>query len=257
VLFRSVFGQVNRKALLPFLFVLGIAVGFTETPETSNGLAFLDFQRSVAFLPVFYAGMTLATPERFARAKSAANLGWAVTAAAAVTFTAMIQASAGGSGDGRGDGTTGMTGGYCFDEIQRYLWMTTGYENGGSAAAPLTHAAYRTVFYAAACVVTVAFVAIVPAERKWYTSYGSRTMYAYLLHLVVVRGLGLMQESYIPESNQPPLWGRAILYFVALPLLGSVGLMTPLCSRMFAWVVEPAKAMGGKTLWGFWAEGGE
>ena len=137
--------------------------------------------------------------------------------------------------------------------------MTSGYDYGGSSthpsAAPLAHAAYRVAFYVSASAVTSAFAAIVPAEQRWYTSYGSRTMYAYLLHLLLVRGLALAQDLWVPESAQPPLWAQALINFVVLPLAGSVGLMAPWCERAFKWLVEPAKVFGGTWFWrDFWEE---
>ena len=70
-------------------------------------------------------------------------------------------------------------------------------------------------------------------------------MYAYLLHLLLVRGLALAQDLWVPESVQPPLWAQALINFVVLPLAGSVGLMAPWCERAFKWLVEPAKVFGG------------
>lgn len=254
----SALAQVRRSAILPALLVAGIGVGFTETPQTQNGLAFLDFQRAVAFLPVFYFGVTSVTPERLAalKSKTAVALGWFVTVGAALAFVAAIR---GASSEDDSNGSFGGYGYYCFDEIQRYLWMTSGYDYGGSSthpsAAPLAHAAYRVAFYVSASAVTFAFAAIVPAEQRWYTSYGSRTMYAYLLHLLLVRGFALAQDLWVPESAQPPLWAQALINFVVLPLAGSVGLMAPWCERAFKWLVEPAKVFGGTWFWkDFWEE---
>jgi fucose 4-O-acetylase-like acetyltransferase len=254
----SALAQVRRSAILPALLVAGIGVGFTETPQTQNGLAFLDFQRAVAFLPVFYFGVTSVTPERLAalKSKTAVALGWFVTVGAALAFVAAIR---GASSSFDSEESFGGYGYYCFDEIQRYLWMTSGYDYGGSSthpsAAPLAHAAYRVAFYVSASAVTSAFAAIVPAEQRWYTSYGSRTMYAYLLHLLLVRGLALAQDLWVPESAQPPLWAQALINFVVLPLAGSVGLMAPWCERAFKWLVEPAKVFGGTWFWrDFWEE---
>ena len=253
-----VLGDAVVAAVLPALLVAGIGVGFTETPQTQNGLAFLDFQRAVAFLPVFYFGVTSVTPERLAalKSKTAVALGWFGTVGAALAFVAAIR---GASSEDDSNGSFGGYGYYCFDEIQRYLWMTSGYDYGGSSthpsAAPLAHAAYRVAFYVSASAVTFAFAAIVPAEQRWYTSYGSRTMYAYLLHLILVRGLALAQDLWVPESAQPPLWAQALINFVVLPLAGSVGLMAPWCERAFKWLVEPAKVFGGTWFWrDFWEE---
>ena len=48
----------------------GLTSRFTETPNTANGLPFLDYQRFLAFLPIFYLGMMEVTPERWGRCKS-------------------------------------------------------------------------------------------------------------------------------------------------------------------------------------------
>ena len=255
----SALAQVNGDAILPALLVVGVGVGFTETPQTSNGLVFLDFQRAVAFLPVFYFGVTSVTPERLdalVKSKTARTIGWFGTAFAALAFAWMIRGASDDSSE-EADKNAFLNGASCFDEIQRYLWMTSGYDYGGSpdhpSAAPLAHAAYRVAFYASAFFVTCAFAAIVPAEQRWYTSYGSRTMYAYLLHLLLVRGCALAQDLWVPESAQPPLWGQALINFVVLPLAGSVGLMAPWCERAFRWLVEPAKVFGGMWPWReFW-----
>ena len=45
------------RGRVPALFLVGLAVGFTDTPVTENGLPFLDFQRLVAFAPFFYLGV--------------------------------------------------------------------------------------------------------------------------------------------------------------------------------------------------------
>lgn len=266
----SVLAQVRRGAILPATLVTGVAVGFTDTPKTANGLAFLDFQRAVAFAPVFYFGMTSVTPERLAalKAKRATAVGWLATVGTALAFVVMIRGAADvGLADADANVVVeddaslfGTAGTYCFDEIQRYLWTTSGYENGGSStepsAAPLVHAAYRVVFYVSAFTVTSAFVAIVPAEQKWYTSYGSRTMYAYLLHLPLICGRKLAQDLWGAESARPPLWTQALINFLLLPLAGSVGLMAPWCERAFKWLVAPAKVFGGMWPWrDFWEEG--
>ena len=143
----SALAQVNGDAILPALLVVGVGVGFTETPQTSNGLAFLDFQRAVAFLPVFYFGVTSVTPERLdalVKSKTARTIGWFGTVFAALAFAWMIRGASDDSSE-EDDKNAFFNGASCFDEIQRYLWMTSGYDYGGSpdhpSAAPLAHAA--------------------------------------------------------------------------------------------------------------------
>ena len=52
------------RGRVPALFLVGLAVGFTDTPVTENGLPFLDFQRLVAFAPFFYLGVESSSARR-------------------------------------------------------------------------------------------------------------------------------------------------------------------------------------------------
>ena len=81
------------RGALPLTFALGLAVGFTDTPATANGLPFLDFQRALVFAPLFYLGALEGTPERVAALRSRRALGWAVTL---VSFGACVAAFARG-----------------------------------------------------------------------------------------------------------------------------------------------------------------
>jgi fucose 4-O-acetylase-like acetyltransferase len=256
----SILAQIKTGILLPLLFLCAIAVGFTETPDTSNGLAFLDFQRGIAFLPVFYVGACAISGETYARMKSGGavkRIGWVVTIGAVAVFTAMIDGAhtTDSSADGTSEDEINNIHVYCFDEIQRYLWMQGPYVDDGEggtpdtpSGAPLEHAMYRVIFFVFAFLCMGGFAAVVPTDQKWYTAYGSRTMYAYLLHLVVIRGVLLIQDIAVPENLQPPIWGRAIIGLVLLPLLGTVGLMSPTCKRLCHWVVEP-KVLGKIGFW--------
>lgn len=214
------------RGALPLTFALGLAVGFTDTPATANGLPFLDFQRALVFAPLFYLGALEGTPERVAALRSRRALGWAVTL---VSFGACVAAFARGGGD-RGEGGT-----VCFDEAQRWAWNMEGYA-GASAAEAARGAGRRAGFYAAAIATALGFFAVAPGTRGWYTEYGSRTMYAYLLHLLLVRGFVLANEEWLRGI---PRWASAGASFLALPTLGSVGLMAPWCKRCFWWCVEP------------------
>ena len=54
---------------------------------------------------------------------------------------------------------------------------------------------FRLVFYVASIAVSLAFFAVVPVGTRWYSAYGSRTMYAYLLHLMVIRSYELCRDG--------------------------------------------------------------
>ena len=97
-------------------FIVGLAVGFVDTPQTENGgLPFLDYQRAVAFAPMFYVGATALTEDVMSRLTSKGgawvrHVGWAVTVATPVVFTAVLRG-----------------GGVCFDEAQRWAWTMVRY----------------------------------------------------------------------------------------------------------------------------------
>lgn len=209
---------------LPLTLALGIGAGFTDTPNTANGLPFLDYQRFLAFMPIFYLGMLAVTAEHMATLRVRAfPWGWVVTA---VALTALSATSWG-----------------CFDEMQRWVWVMTPYpagidsSGGANGWGPVLHASYRAVFYVAALVTGAAFVSIVPSDPAWYTDYGSRTMYAYLLHLLVIRGYMMAQEGWLGAVF--PLWTKAVVSGVVLPLATGLGLMAPWCKRWMRHVVEP------------------
>ena len=97
-------------------FIVGLAVGFVDTPQTENGgLPFLDYQRAVAFAPMFYVGATALTEDVMSRLTSKGgawvrHVGWAVTVATPAVFTAVLRG-----------------GGVCFDEAQRWAWTMVRY----------------------------------------------------------------------------------------------------------------------------------
>ena len=66
---------------------------------------------------------------------------------------------------------------------------------------------FRLVFYVASIAVSLAFFAVVPVGTRWYSAYGSRTMYAYLLHLMVIRSYELCRD-YPSSTTKERLHSR-------------------------------------------------
>ena len=97
---------------------------------------------------------------------------------------------------------------------------------------------FRLVFYVVSIAVSLAFFAVVPVGTRWYSAYGSRTMYAYLLHLMVIRSYELCRDG-TSLGDSMPLWVKALVSLVALPAVTSLGLMSARCKAVFSWVVEP------------------
>jgi fucose 4-O-acetylase-like acetyltransferase len=99
--------------------------------------------------------------------------------------------------------------------------------------------AYRLLAMIFALVLGAAFLAVVPRGRAWFTEFGTRTMYVYLLHGLVVKSLynaGVFDGRFI---QSPP--GLILVTIGALAL--GVLLGTPPVKRVTRWAVEP-KARG-------------
>jgi fucose 4-O-acetylase-like acetyltransferase len=80
-----------------------------------------------------------------------------------------------------------------------------------------------------------AFLAAVPRGHAWYTAFGTRTMYVYLLHGLVVKALqygGVLDGNFF---QSPAGLVSVTVGAVALGLL----LGTPQVQRMTHWVIEP------------------
>lgn len=237
-------------------FAAGLAVGFVDTPRTENGgLPFLDYQRAVAFAPIFYVGATVLTEDVMRRltddGDGGASAGWVkikrAVAWAATAATPALFAIAFAFGGGSDVESRGILPGICFDEAQRWAWTMDPYVGGVDAAAGGGRDVERVVgvavllrlaFYACSVSLAVAFFVIVPRRERWYTARGSRTMYAYLLHLLVIRSYELVRDG-CGLRERMPLWASAAVSLAALPSLTSVGLMSARCKAWTRWAVEP------------------
>ncbi|MDP3891331.1 acyltransferase family protein [Nocardioides sp.] len=82
-----------------------------------------------------------------------------------------------------------------------------------------------------ALVLSVAFLTLVPHRRTWFSVLGERTLYAYLLHGLLVRQAG--HEGWIGAFRDDGLLGAAIL------VLLSAGIATVLMSRPVALLFRP------------------
>ena len=230
-------------------FAAGLAVGFVDTPRTENGgLPFLDYQRAVAFAPIFYVGATVLTEDVMRRltddGDGGASAGWVkikrAFAWAATAATPALFAIAFAFGGGSDVESRGILPGICFDEAQRWAWTMDPYVGGVDAAAGGGRGdvervvgvavLLRLAFYACSVSLAVAFFVIVPRRERWYTARGSRTMYAYLLHLLVIRSYELVRDG-CGLRERMPLWASAAVSLAALPSLTSVGLMSAGCGR--------------------------
>lgn len=249
-------------------FAAGLAVGFVDTPRTENGgLPFLDYQRAVAFAPIFYVGATVLTEDVMRgltshdgtratfRGVIKRYVAWAIHAATpalfAVAFAYGGSESSESSESSRGSSSRGSGSssrfGICFDEAQRWAWTMDPYVGrdthvGVGYVGSFEYVSYavlsRLAFYAFAIAIAIAFFVVVPRDERWYTPSGSRTMYAYLLHLLVLRSYELVRDG-TGLGGSMPLWASAAVSLAIMPIATSVGLMSSRCKAWTRWAVEP------------------
>jgi fucose 4-O-acetylase-like acetyltransferase len=127
--------------------------------------------RAAALLPFFVLGLTVST-ERVAALRSR---GWTRWAGGGLLLAALPVAYVWESGK-------------VLPKIEHgvLLW-NRGYEHMDFSA--LEGMSYRVLALALAAVLGAAFLAAVPRGQAWYTRMGTRTMYVYLLHGLVVKTL--------------------------------------------------------------------
>ncbi|MFD0685356.1 acyltransferase family protein [Actinomadura fibrosa] len=114
-----------------------------------------------------------------------------------------------------------------------FVWWTMGYEEMGYSA--LTGMAGRVLAVGFALVLGAAFLAAVPRGQAWYTRMGTRTMYVYLLHGLIVKTL-----DYTGVLGEPALHNPAGIVAVTLAAVAlGVLLATAPVQRATHWAVEP------------------
>ena len=98
---------------------------------------------------------------------------------------------------------------------------------------PVYGTAIRAGMLVGTTVITASFLALIPRNRYWFTSLGAGTIYAYLLHGLIVRTLKYFDVYHYLHSY----WGLAAV------IAGAVGLALLLMSApvrwLTRWAVEP------------------
>ncbi|MFA1539699.1 acyltransferase family protein [Actinomadura monticuli] len=173
--------------------------------------------RTAGLLPFFVLGLTV----RRDRVEALRGPGWTRWAGAAALLAALPVAYVWQLGT-------------VVPKVERgvLLW-NRGYEHMGFGA--LEGMAYRLLALVIAAVLGMAFLAAVPRGRAWYTALGTRTMYVYLLHGLVVKGLeygGVLDGGFL----RTPL---GLLLVTAGGLALGVLLASVPVQRLTRWAVEP------------------
>jgi fucose 4-O-acetylase-like acetyltransferase len=113
------------------------------------------------------------------------------------------------------------------------LWWDSGYRDMGFST--LTGMTGRAAAMLLAVVLGAAFLAVIPRERTWFTQMGTRTMYVYLLHGLVVKTF-----DYTGVLAQPVLHNPVGIMCVSLAAIGlGVLLSTRPVQAATRWAVEP------------------
>uniref|UniRef100_A0A7S0WE51 Acyltransferase 3 domain-containing protein n=1 Tax=Ostreococcus mediterraneus TaxID=1486918 RepID=A0A7S0WE51_9CHLO len=218
-----VLGGLRDRYILASSLFMGLFVGFTDTATTANGMTFFDLQRIFAFSPYFFFGLLVVKPKYLEQLHDTPYSRRAPPGFITLVVTYVLL-------------YIGMygTGTKCFDEAQRFIWTIEPYGTS-EIYSPFLGCLYRIALYAATCVVGAAFMAIIPSESQMYTALGQRTLYCYLLHILLLRGYDkLMRWTW----NDAPLSFRIVASGLWLPLIVSHLTLSPYMN-VFKCVVEP------------------
>jgi fucose 4-O-acetylase-like acetyltransferase len=172
----------------------------------------LEGNRALGLAPFFVLGLFL-KPKHFELLhRRAARVLGAVTVLGAFAFTYLIA-----------------------DRHMRTEWVYWRSGNAALGVDNLTGSVVRLGLLACAAVLVAAFLALVPARRTWFTHLGTATLYAYLLHGFVTKGVEYLGWYDIQALHTVAgVAGVAAVGGVLATLL-----CTPPVRRALRWAVEP------------------
>ncbi|GLX00297.1 acyltransferase family protein [Microtetraspora sp. NBRC 16547] len=186
---------------------LAVAVGLSLLSGTSPLPDELSMNRTLGLLPFYVLGLML-RPEHLDLLKRP----W-VRAAGALVLVAGI-------------GTALV--------VHRAVpteWIRWRHANTMIGVDDLTGTLIRLAMLTTGAILVMAFLAVTPARRTWFTGLGAATMYAYLLHGFVVKVVERFHDALVT-----PLGVAAMILF---GVLLSAVLCTEPVRRLFRWAVEP------------------
>ena len=236
-------GALRDSTIYAIVRVLAIAVGFTDTPSTKNGLAFLDWQRVCAYAIYFYAGLVLVKREHvdeILRRFMHLSRPWMRFAAGygvlGVVFGAFMLSDVLGEP---------------FGEVQEWLLVVSPY-GVTKWYHPIIEALWRVVLYLVVALASVAFMSVVPTEEYFFTELGSRTLTAYLLHRVFLTTYTDITTKFWDDDDIDVAFQITMGVFM-LPLLVSQVCLTRAVTTFCAPLVDPASRMAETMPWIFHA----
>ncbi|MDH2426604.1 acyltransferase family protein [Sphaerisporangium sp. TRM90804] len=186
---------------------LAVAVGLSLLSGMSDLPDELSMNRTLGLLPFYVLGLMLRPADlEFLKGR------WVRLAGAAVLAAGLALA-------------------FRFHADIATEWIRWRSSNTAIGVNDLAGSAIRLGLLTAGAALVLAFLAVTPSRRTWYSGLGAATMYAYLLHGFVVKAV----EPYYGGLRTPA--------GVALVIVLGVGLTVLLCSpavrRLTGWAVEP------------------
>ncbi|MTH54296.1 acyltransferase family protein [Bacillus mangrovi] len=177
------FTKLNWKAALGLSFLLGIAIGYADFAGN-----FLSIGRTFVFFPLFLLGFYMKR-EHFYMLTSAKGRSLSVLVLA-VTFSM-----------------------YFFLEFDfEWLFGSKPYSEFGEVLA--AGALIRMTFYIMTVAATLSFLAIVPTRESFFTSWGTRTFYVYLLHGFIINGIrNSPAEEVLQDYQSIAIYALAAIIF--------------------------------------------
>ncbi|WP_433249205.1 acyltransferase family protein [Streptosporangium sp. CA-135522] len=187
---------------------LVVAVALSLLSGTSRLPDELSMNRTLGLLPFYVLGLML-RPEHFVWLRRRwVRVAGAVTLAAGALVALAVHAEV------------------------KTEWIRWRHANDAIGVDDLTGSLIRLALLAAGALLVAAFLAVTPSRRTWYSGLGTATMYAYLLHGLVVK----IVERFYGD------WAATLPGVVVVALFGA-GLAALLCTepvrRVTRWAVEP------------------
>jgi fucose 4-O-acetylase-like acetyltransferase len=194
---------------------LGIAVAISLLSYMSALTTQLDMHRVFGLVPFYVLGLLL-KPEHFELLKTrpARVLG-------ALTLAGGFAAS--------------------FFYVDRHMsteWIYWRSSDATLGVDLVTGTVMRLGMLVGATVLVAAFLTVVPARRTWYTSLGTTTLYAYLLHGFGTRTMAFAGWNDLPWLNTVP----GVIGVAAAGAVAGTLLCTPPVVRLTHWALEPKMA---------------
>ncbi len=213
---------------------VAILVGFTDTPTTTNGLTFLDWQRTCTFALYFYVGLVLMRRERLND----------VLVRMEESKTPWLRYVVGVLGLGAVFGGFMLSDhlGEPFSEVQDWLLVAKPY-GFTKWYDPVVDALLRVLLYVSVAFASVSFMCLVPMHRHWFTELGSRTIAAYLLHRVFLTVYTDVAAKFWDDDDMDVALEITLGVFV-LPLIVSQLCLTRSVTKLCAPLLSPARRIG-------------